>query len=161
MEKTDFHSLISHYHDRQFKQWLIISGFIFGVTLLIMLFFTGRALVAYNAAKRRYEAHTHEKREPKKECRNTHNNKEKKQKENSCKAALSDALLAISKAIPDHTHLTKLIIGKAVTLKGQAPEMQELAHFASNLTKEKFTAVVIQETVQNNDGFCFEITAKI
>ncbi len=164
MDAHNFQNLIAIYHDRLFKQWLIITFCSFFITLLVIIVLSSTQLISYTTLKKEYgylqiEVAT---------LKNTLSSGRKLVKKNKLlkkQRALfigshhADCLIALSKAIPAGTHLTSLIIDTSLHLKGCAPDIHELTLFTSNLMAYQFAEVAIEKSGSEPGALGFEITA--
>jgi hypothetical protein len=165
MDAHNFQNLITIYHERLYKQWLIVTSCMLFITLFAIIVLSSIELISYTASKKEYESLQIEVTT----LKNTLSSGRKLMKRNKLlkkQRALfivsqhADSLTALSKAIPSSTYLVSFVIDTSLHLKGCAPDMHELTLFTSNLVANRFAQVAVEKSSLEYGALGFEITAQ-
>ncbi len=165
MDAHNFQNLITIYHERLYRQWLIATLCLFFITLLAIIVFSSTQLISYTTSKKEYESLQIEVTT----LKNTLSSGRKLVKKNKLlkkQRALfigshhADCLIALSKTIPAATHLMSLALDTSLHVKGYATDMHELTLFASNLAANRFAQVTVEKSILEYGILGFEITAQ-
>ena len=164
MQTPNFTSLIAHYHERTFKQWLIVTTCVSILLFSTLIYTTARLIHTYVAIKNECAEQDNEV-EGLNQSWNANrslvkkNKLLKKQLSAFTTLACSSFLKSISLAIPDKIFLNQLTIEQEhIAMTGATPDLHDLAIFTTNLGKQGFKEIIIKETAPAPaQGFYFAL----
>ena len=163
---THFQQLTNAYHERLFKQWLIITACVLSFTLVTLIALTITTLYRYTALKNDSLALETETTSLKSTLSSARKLARRCTllKKNRASWALNKyaaVLIAISNAIPKGAYLSSLVITDNLALQGSASDLHELTAFTCQLAAQGLLNVTVEQSDIQSDSVHFKITASL
>lgn len=165
MELETFQKLIRQFHERQQRQWIVVSGSLFLAACIGMISLTLRQVQLHADLKYEYEQLISKGAAVKEMARHAQKDTKKYAalKKHSLlfkQESITPTLEILSQTIPPSVYLSAVCIKNdhTIALTGYAPDMLALTSFTAKL-EEQLTTVKLEESAFGKGGILFKISS--